>query len=160
MTDTVTTAKHYHAWLRSGRVFSMVCRRFATRQYATKWSKGQRAAPGDRMVLACDRCPTSKRSTRPAPRWASIAAALGVDPELTCVQHGKLTEEGRQHDALRRLRAKPVTLRRRITSLTSAEYLDYSLNVQRDVPSREGRIDEPTIRHATYRRRRTDGSDG
>ena len=80
MTDTVTTAKHYHAWLRSGRVFSMVGRPFATRQYASKWSKGQRAEPGDRMVLACSACPTSKRSRRPAPRWASIAAELRVDP--------------------------------------------------------------------------------
>ena len=80
MTDTVTTAKHYHAWLRSGRVFSMVGRPFATRQYASKWAKGRRPVSGDRMVLACAECPMSKRSGRPAPRWASIAAVLGVDP--------------------------------------------------------------------------------
>ena len=67
------------------------------------------------------------------------------------MQHGTLTEEGRQHDALHRLRAAG-----------HAAETDHELDrgvflrgVQRDVPSRAGRI-VSFIRHATYRRRRTD----
>ena len=42
---------HYHAWLRSGRIFSIVARPFADRTTAHRWATKQRPNKADRLVL-------------------------------------------------------------------------------------------------------------
>ena len=75
---------HFHAWLRSGRVYTMIARPFADRTTAHRWAKKQRPDKGDRLVLACEQCPTTQASKRRAPRWATVArqvaAAVGAEP--------------------------------------------------------------------------------
>ena len=71
-------AMHYHAWLRSGRVFTMSSRRFEIQSTAHRWATGQRPEKGDRLVLGCDACPATKPSKRRPPRWGSIARGLAA----------------------------------------------------------------------------------
>ena len=67
---------HYHAWLRSGRVFTMQDRIFGSRTRAHRWAAGRRPSPEDRLVLACRECPSRMRSRRRPPRWGAIARAV------------------------------------------------------------------------------------
>ena len=75
---------HFHAWLHSGRVFTMTARPFTDRTTAHRWATKQRPDKGDRLVLACEACPPTRPSKRRAPRWATVArqvaAAVGADP--------------------------------------------------------------------------------
>ena len=71
-------AMHYHAWLRSGRVFTMSSRRFEIQSTAHRWAAGQRPEKGDRLVLGCDACPATRPSKRRPPRWGSIARGLAA----------------------------------------------------------------------------------
>ena len=71
-------AMHYHAWLRSGRVFTMSSRRFEIQSTAHRWASGQRPEKGDRLVLACEACPATRPSKRRPPRWATIARRLAA----------------------------------------------------------------------------------
>ena len=72
-------ADHFHVWLRSGRVFTMVTTAYRTRQAAQKEATKRRPDRSARMVLTCAACPPSARSKRPPIRWARVAAALGVE---------------------------------------------------------------------------------
>ena len=78
------TTTHYHAWLRSGRVFTMASRSFTDRTTAHKWATRQRPEKGDRLVLACEACPSTKPSKRRPPRWSvvarAVAEAFGLKP--------------------------------------------------------------------------------
>ena len=58
--------RHFHAWFRSGRVFVMQTRLFRDRTGCHKWAAKQRQAKEDRLVLACTKCPVSRRSTTPS----------------------------------------------------------------------------------------------
>ena len=73
---------HYHAWIRSGRVFTMAPRVFADRTVAHKWAARKRTVKQDRLVLACEGCPETRPSKRRPPRWSviarEVAQALGV----------------------------------------------------------------------------------
>ena len=69
---------HYHAWLRSGRVFTMAPRRFNDRTVAHKWAVKQRADSADRFVLGCSGCPESRPSRRRPPRWSVVARAVAA----------------------------------------------------------------------------------
>ena len=69
---------HYHAWLRSGRVFTMSSRSFNDRTVAHKWAARQRAKKADRLVLACESCPATRPSKRRPPRWGAVARRLAV----------------------------------------------------------------------------------
>ena len=73
---------HYHAWLRSGRVFTMSARVFPGRTAAHNWATRHRPDKADRLVLACSICPATRPSKRRPPRWGAIArdvaAAVGV----------------------------------------------------------------------------------
>ena len=75
---------HYHAWIRSGRVFTMVSRPFADRSTAHRLAAKRRPDKADRLVLACEHCPPTRPSKRRPPRWATVArqvaAAIGADP--------------------------------------------------------------------------------
>ena len=75
---------HFHAWLRSGRVFTMSTRPFAERTTAHRWATKQRPDKADRLVLACTACPSTRPSKRRPPRWATVArqvaAAVGAEP--------------------------------------------------------------------------------
>ena len=71
-------AMHYHAWLRSGRVFTMSSRRFEIQSTAHRWAAGQRPEKGDRLVLGCDACSATRPSKRRPPRWGSIARGLAA----------------------------------------------------------------------------------
>ena len=75
---------HYHAWLRSGRIFTMTSREFNNRTVAHKWAATKRKNPRDRLILSCETCPPAMRSKRRPPRWGAIiraaAARLGIDP--------------------------------------------------------------------------------
>ena len=79
-----TLVPHYHAWLRSGRIFTMTIREFNNRTVAHKWAATKRTNPRDRLVLACETCPPAMRSKRRPPRWGAIiraaAARLGIKP--------------------------------------------------------------------------------
>ena len=70
------TTTHYHAWLRSGRVFTMSPRVFDGRTAAHNWATRQRDEKSDRLVLACESCPVTKPSKRRPLRWATIARRL------------------------------------------------------------------------------------
>ena len=67
---------HFHAWLRSGRVFTMATRRFEIQSTAHRWASAQRPEKGDRLVLSCEACPATKPSKRRPPRWAVTARAV------------------------------------------------------------------------------------
>ena len=75
---------HFHAWLRSGRVFTMVARPFADRTTCYRWATKQRPDKGDRLVLGCTECPPTAPSKRRPMRWATVArqvaAAVGAEP--------------------------------------------------------------------------------
>ena len=75
---------HYHAWIRSGRIFTMVARPFADRTTAHRWATRERTDKADRIVLACEHCPPTRPSKRRPPRWATVArqvaAAVGAEP--------------------------------------------------------------------------------
>ena len=67
---------HYHAWLRSGKVFTMAPRLFNDRTTAHKWATRKRSEKGDRLVLGCSDCPTTAPSKRKPPRWGAVARDL------------------------------------------------------------------------------------
>ena len=69
---------HYHAWFRAGRVFTMNSRVFNDRTGCHRWAAKQRQAKEDRLVLACSKCPGSRKSRRRAIRWGHVARELGV----------------------------------------------------------------------------------
>ena len=75
---------HFHAWLRSGRIYTMVTRPFADRTTAHRWATRQRPDQADRLVLKCTECPPTRPSKRRPPRWATVArqvaAKLGAEP--------------------------------------------------------------------------------
>ena len=75
---------HFHAWLRSGRVFTMVARPYAVASTAHRYAEKLRPDKGDRLVLACEQCPTTQASKRRPPRWAAVARAVaqavGAEP--------------------------------------------------------------------------------
>ena len=62
----------------------MVARPFNDRTTCHKWAAKQRPDKAERLVLACEECPPSRRSRRRPPRWArvaaEVAAAVGADP--------------------------------------------------------------------------------
>lgn len=68
---------HFHVWLRSGRVFTMRLKRYASQPVAHRAAAKLRPDPADRMVRQCTCCPVTQRSKRPArePRIAAVAAA-------------------------------------------------------------------------------------
>ena len=70
---------HFHAWLRSGRVFTMVARPFADRSTAHRYAARMRPDKADRLVLACSECPETKPSKRRPPRWATVARAVAAE---------------------------------------------------------------------------------
>ena len=70
--------KHFHGWLRSGRVFVMTPKVFTDRIACHRWAAKQRPAKGDRLVLACTQCPVSRKSRRRPIRWGHVARELGV----------------------------------------------------------------------------------
>ena len=67
---------HYHAWLRSGRVFTMASRQFEIQSTAHRWAASQRPEKQDRLVLGCEACPATRPSKRRPPRWSVIARAV------------------------------------------------------------------------------------
>ena len=69
---------HYHAWFRAGRVFTMQGRVFSDRTACHKWAAKQRPSKEDRLVLACTKCPVSRKSRRRPIRWGHVARELGV----------------------------------------------------------------------------------
>ena len=69
---------HFHAWFRAGRIFTMNSRVFNDRTVCHKWAAKQRPAKEDRLVLACTKCPVSRKSRRRAIRWGHVARELGV----------------------------------------------------------------------------------
>ena len=75
---------HFHAWLRSGRIFTMAMRPFADRTTAHRWATKQRPNKADRLVLGCTECPPTRPSKHRPPRWATVArqvaAAVGAEP--------------------------------------------------------------------------------
>ena len=71
MTDT--EAVHFHLWLRSGKSFHLVDRRYNTKAAAFKAGKLRRADPQDRMVLQCRECPRSQPSRKRPSRWGHMA---------------------------------------------------------------------------------------
>ena len=75
---------HFHAWLRSGRVFTMVARPYAVASTAHRYAEKLRPDKADRLVLACEQCPPTAPSKRRPMRWATVAravaAAIGAEP--------------------------------------------------------------------------------
>ena len=65
-------------------MFTMTTRPFANRSVAHKWAVKQRPNKADRLVLACEECPPSRRSQRRLPRWSRVAVevaeAVDADP--------------------------------------------------------------------------------
>ena len=74
----MSNEKHFHGWLRSGRVFVMTPKVFTDRIACHRWAAKQRPAKGDRLVLACTQCPVSRKSRRRPIRWGHVAKELGV----------------------------------------------------------------------------------
>ncbi|MCY4506077.1 MAG: hypothetical protein OXG35_03830 [Acidobacteria bacterium] len=68
--------KHFHVWVRSGRVFTMRPRLYESRHTATSVARRLRPDAGDRLVLACESCPTTRPSKRRPPRWSVVARAV------------------------------------------------------------------------------------
>ena len=85
---------HYHAWVRAGRVFTMQGRVYSDRSACHKWAAKQRPAKEDRLVLACIKCPVSRKSRRRAIRWGHVAKELGV--ELPALRAAIETERRRE----------------------------------------------------------------
>ena len=56
----MSNEKHFHGWLRSGRVFVMSPKVFTDRIACHRWAKRQRPEVDDRLVLACSKCPESR----------------------------------------------------------------------------------------------------
>ena len=75
---------HFHAWLRTGRVYTMVGRPYAVASTAHRYAEKLRPDKGDRLVLACEACPPTAPSKRRPPRWATVARAVaqavGAEP--------------------------------------------------------------------------------
>ena len=67
---------HYHVWIRAGKIFSMRERRFESRKTAHKAAVKLKPESEDRLVLACESCPTTRPSKRRPPRWGAIARNL------------------------------------------------------------------------------------
>ena len=63
------TQPHFHIWTRCGRIFSLLERRYNTKQAALQAATKLRPDAADRMVRACVECPTTKPSKRRQPRW-------------------------------------------------------------------------------------------
>ena len=59
-------------------VFTMQGRVFSDRTTCHKWAAKQRQEKEDRLVLACTKCPVSRKSRRRAIRWGHVARAVGV----------------------------------------------------------------------------------
>ena len=78
MRDSDDETRHFHAWFRIGRVFTMQTRVFSARTTCHKWAAKQRPAKEDRLVLACIKCPVSRKSRRRPIRWGHVARELGV----------------------------------------------------------------------------------
>ena len=71
-------AMHYHAWLRSGRVFTMSSRRFEIQSTAHRWASGQRPKRAIGWSWGCSSCPATRPSKRRPPRWGTIARRLAA----------------------------------------------------------------------------------
>ena len=78
MQETDSETRHFHAWLRAGRVFTMQGRVFSDRSTCHKWAVKQRPTKEDRLVLACMKCPVSRKSRRRPIRWGHVAREVGV----------------------------------------------------------------------------------
>ena len=78
MPELSVETRHFHAWFRAGRVFTMQGRVFLDRTACHRWAAKQRQAKEDRLVLACVSCPVSRKSRRRAIRWGHVAKELGV----------------------------------------------------------------------------------
>lgn len=74
--------KHFHVWVRSGRVFTMRPRFYESRHTATSVARRLRPNAADRLVLGCEACPATRPSKRKAPRWGAIARRLAARFEL------------------------------------------------------------------------------
>ena len=76
---------HFHAWIRTGKMFSMRERQHRTRQAALQTAVKLRADPTDRMIRACTECPRSAPSRRRS-KWpaiiATLAQVLKADPAI------------------------------------------------------------------------------
>ena len=68
--------KHFHVWVRSGRVFTMRPRLYESRHTATSVARRLRPDGADRIVLACESCPTTRPSKRRPPRWPKVARTV------------------------------------------------------------------------------------
>ena len=68
--------KHFHVWVRSGRVFTMRPLLYESRHTATSVARRLRLNGADRLVLACEACPETRPSRRRPPRWGAIARRL------------------------------------------------------------------------------------
>ena len=69
---------HFHVWTRSGRVFRLHDKPYASRSHAAKVAVRLRPDKADRMVRECEQCPCSQRSKRQQIRWNQVADALAV----------------------------------------------------------------------------------
>ena len=62
----------------------MTTREFNDRTVCHKWAAKQRPDKADRLVLACEECPPSRRSRRRPVRWSTVAgevaAEIGANP--------------------------------------------------------------------------------
>ena len=69
----------------------MVAQPFADRTTAHRWATKQRPDKGDRLVLACTECPTTRPSKRRPPRWATVARQVAARPsepiQQPCAPH-------------------------------------------------------------------------
>ena len=72
----------------------MNARVFNDRTVCHRWAAKQRPAKGDRLVLACSKCPVSQKSRRRPVRWGHVAKALGV--ELPALRAAIETERRRE----------------------------------------------------------------
>ena len=65
-------------------MFTMVARPYAVASTAHRYAEKLRPDKGDRLVLACEACPTTRPSKRRPMRWATVArqvaAAVGAEP--------------------------------------------------------------------------------
>ena len=68
--------RHFHVWIRTGRVFTMRPRLYESRHTATSVARRLRPNGADRLVLACECCPETRPSKRKPPRWGAIARKL------------------------------------------------------------------------------------
>ena len=91
--------KHYHVWLRRGRIFAMKTRVFESRHTATAAARRWESDPAKRLVLVCADCPPTTRSKRPRPSRAAdarfLAQRLGVEPQRVRAALEELAEARR-----------------------------------------------------------------